>query len=62
MMTTTTETPADALARIASPAGGGIKLGTRSVSGSSGSSDARGQGRTDGGKYNANASRTLKIC
>ena len=41
MMTTTTETPADALARIASPAGGGIKLGTRSVSGSSGSSDAR---------------------
>ena len=51
-----------AKAWLASPEGGGIKLRMQSAGGSTGSSDARGQGRTDGGKYNANASRTLKIC
>jgi hypothetical protein len=47
---------------LASPAGGSIRLGKTSGGGSSGSSDARGQGRTDGSKYNASASRTKKLC
>jgi hypothetical protein len=53
-----------ARAWLLSPDGGSIKLRTQSGGGSSGSSDARGQGRTDGSKYNTAGagSRMRKIC
>ena len=47
---------------LASAAGGGIKLRTTSGGGSRGSGDARGQGRSDGGAYSVNGTRSRKIC
>lgn len=47
---------------LASPEGGGVKLGKTTSSGSNGDQNARGQGYSDGGKYNATATRTRKLC
>lgn len=46
---------------LASPAGGGIKLSMSSRSGSGASRDARGEGRSDGSRYNASAARLKKL-
>lgn len=47
---------------LASPEGGGVKLGKSTGYGSAGDQNARGQGYSDGGKYNATATRTRKLC